>query len=135
MRWTTSARSMNCNWASAMMRFLSSEGWNEKSKPASVLIAESRAIVRAILMRRFSRKVISSCEQSVDGLKRVDLAALEAAHVARGSQGRAASSGPTRLRLMRSITAGAAPTGSAPSRSSSRSSLAREATADSLVEG
>jgi RNA-directed DNA polymerase len=42
MRCKTSARSMNCNSASAMMRFLSSEGWNEKSKPASVLIADSR---------------------------------------------------------------------------------------------
>jgi hypothetical protein len=29
---------MNSSAASAMMRFLSSEGWNEKSKPASVLI-------------------------------------------------------------------------------------------------
>ena len=27
-----------------MMRFLSSEGWNEKSKPASVLIVERRAM-------------------------------------------------------------------------------------------
>jgi hypothetical protein len=35
---TTSLRSMNSSSASAMMRF-SSEGWKEKSKPASVLIA------------------------------------------------------------------------------------------------
>jgi hypothetical protein len=33
-----SLRSMNSSAASAMMRFLSSEGWNEKSKPARVLI-------------------------------------------------------------------------------------------------
>ena len=31
-----------------MMRFLSSEGWKEKSKPASVLIVERRAIIKAI---------------------------------------------------------------------------------------
>jgi hypothetical protein len=31
---------MNRNSASAMVRLLSSEGWNEKSKPASVFMAE-----------------------------------------------------------------------------------------------
>jgi hypothetical protein len=35
-------------------------GWSEKSKPASVLIEERRAIMSAILMRRFSRSVSSS---------------------------------------------------------------------------
>ena len=50
-----SARSMNCSPASARTRFLSSEGWKAKSKPARVLIAESLAIWTAILTRRFSR--------------------------------------------------------------------------------
>ena len=48
----------------AMMRFLSSEGWKEKSKPASVLIVERRAIISAILMRRFSRSVSSSASNT-----------------------------------------------------------------------
>src|SRR5262245_14911254 len=61
---TTSLRSMNSSSASAMMRFLSSEGWNEKSKPASVLIEDRRAIINAILMRRFSRSVSSSASST-----------------------------------------------------------------------
>ena len=67
--WTTSARSMNWSWASAMMRSLSREGWKEKSKPSSVLMAESRAVTSAILMRRFSRKRELFGEQGVDGLR------------------------------------------------------------------
>jgi hypothetical protein len=39
-----------------MMRFLSSEGWKEKSKPARVLMLESRAMTSEVLMRRFLRK-------------------------------------------------------------------------------
>src|SRR5262245_21116532 len=58
-RCKTSARSMNLSSANAMMRFLSSEGWKEKSKPASVLMVESRAMTSAVLTRRFSRKVNS----------------------------------------------------------------------------
>ena len=55
---------MNSSSASAMIRFLSSEGWKEKSKPASVLIVERRAIISAILMRRFSRSVSSSASNT-----------------------------------------------------------------------
>ena len=51
---------MNCNPASARIRFLSSEGWKAKSKPARVLIADSLAIWTAILVQRFSRMVSSS---------------------------------------------------------------------------
>ena len=40
------------------MRFLSSDGWKAKSKPARVLIADSLAIWTAILTRRFSRRVL-----------------------------------------------------------------------------
>ena len=42
------------------MRLRSSEGWNEKSKPDSVLMVASRAICSAALIRRLSRMVISS---------------------------------------------------------------------------
>ena len=55
---------MNLSSASAMMRFLSSEGWKEKSKPASVLMVESRAMTSAVLTRRFSRKVNSSASRA-----------------------------------------------------------------------
>ena len=79
MRWSASARSMNCSPASARMRFLSSEGWKAKSKPASVLIAESLAIWTAILTRRFSRDGQLFGQQGVDGLDGADLAALDAA--------------------------------------------------------
>ena len=51
---------MNLSSASARMRLLSSEGWKAKSKPASVLMAVSRANMSAALMRRFSRSVSSS---------------------------------------------------------------------------
>ena len=44
------------------MRFLSSEGWKEKSKPASVLIEERRAIISAILMRRLDHGEITAIE-------------------------------------------------------------------------
>ena len=63
------------------MRFLSSEGWNEKSKPASVLIVESRAIISAILMRRIvltQRELLG--EQHVDGLDSGHLTAFKATH-------------------------------------------------------
>src|SRR5271169_390775 len=79
MRWTASARSMNCSPASARMRFLSSEGWKAKSKPARVLIADSLAIWTAY----FDAAVLPDGElfgqQSVDGLDGADLAALDAA--------------------------------------------------------
>ena len=45
------------------MRFLSSEGWNEKSKPVRVLMVESLAILSAIFTRRFSRKLSSSANR------------------------------------------------------------------------
>ena len=48
-------RPMKSSWASARIRFLSSDGWKEKSKPASVLTVESFAILSAILTRWFSR--------------------------------------------------------------------------------
>ena len=38
-------------------RWRPSEGWKEKSKPASVLMAERCAMTSAVLTRRFSRKV------------------------------------------------------------------------------
>ena len=41
----------------------SSDGWKEKSKPASVLMVESLAIRSAVLMRRFSRSVSSSANR------------------------------------------------------------------------
>ena len=63
-RCKTSVRSMNLSSASAMMRFLSSEGWKEKSKLASVLMVESRAMTSAVLTRRFSRKVSSSASRA-----------------------------------------------------------------------
>ena len=53
---------MNSSSARAMMRFLSSEGWKEKSKPASVLIEERRAIISAILMRRLDHGEITAIE-------------------------------------------------------------------------
>ena len=71
---------MNSNSASAMMRFLSSEGWKEKSKLASVLMVESRAMTRAVLMRRFSRSVEFLREQRVDCLDGGHLALLDPAH-------------------------------------------------------
>ena len=46
---------MKLSPASAMMRLRSSEGWNEKSKPASVLTTGSRAMRSAAFIRRFSR--------------------------------------------------------------------------------
>src|SRR5262249_18789731 len=59
-KWITSLRSMKSGWASARTRLRSSEGWNEKSNPASVLMVESLAVRSAILTRRFSRRVSSS---------------------------------------------------------------------------
>src|SRR5665811_275160 len=63
-RCRTSVRSMNFNSASAMMRFLSREGWNEKSKLASVLMVDSLTMTSAVLMRRFSRRVSSSVSRA-----------------------------------------------------------------------
>jgi hypothetical protein len=77
---TTSLRSMNSNSASAMIRFRSSEGWNEKSKPANVLIVDSRAIIRAILIRRFSRRVSSSASSASMALDGGQFTAFDAAH-------------------------------------------------------
>ena len=51
-RWTTSALLMTLSSASARIRLRSSEG-RPKSKPASVLIAVSRAIISAVFTRRF----------------------------------------------------------------------------------
>ena len=62
-----------------MIRLRSSEGWNAKSKPASVLRMGSRAMRNAALTRRFSRKRQFLGEQIVDGLDAVDLALLDAA--------------------------------------------------------
>src|SRR5262249_60303971 len=59
------------------MRLRSSDGWNEKSKPASVLMVESLAIRSAIFTRRFSRQRQFLGEQSVDDLQRTGFAALE----------------------------------------------------------
>ena len=59
------------------MRFLSSEGWNEKSKPARVLMAESRAIhlhAQVLAQGEFLGK------QRVDGFEGVHFAALDPAH-------------------------------------------------------
>ena len=76
---TTSLRSMNSSSASAMMRFLSSEGWNEKSKPARVLIVERRHhqcdLDAAVLTQR---QLFG--EQRVDGFDSSQLAVFEAAH-------------------------------------------------------
>jgi len=46
------------------MRLRSSDGWKEKSKPASVLIGVSLAICNAALMRRPSRMVSSSASNA-----------------------------------------------------------------------
>ena len=54
---------MNSSWARVRIRLRSSEGWKEKSKPASVLTAVSRAITSAVLMRRLSRTVSSSASR------------------------------------------------------------------------
>ena len=62
------------------MRSRSSEGWKEKSKPASVLIGRQAAHAQ----RRLDAAVLAQGqffgEQDVDGLERADLAALEPAH-------------------------------------------------------
>ena len=80
MRWTTSLRSMNCSSASARMRLRSSEGWKEKSKPASVLTAESLRH----LQRHPHAPVLAQGEflgeKHVDGFERRHLAAFDAAH-------------------------------------------------------
>ena len=54
-------------------------GWKEKSKPASVLMAESRAICSAVLMRRLSRMVSSSVSSASIASSGADLAAFDAA--------------------------------------------------------
>src|ERR1700730_10918550 len=106
IRCKASARSMNCNSASAMMRFLSSEGWNEKSKPARVLMAESRAMTRAIFTRRFSRKVSSSASSaSIASRAFISPRSIRRTVASRISMGRGIFK-PTRLRLMRSTTEG-----------------------------
>ena len=64
MKWTTSVRSINFSSASARIRLRSSEGWNAKSKPASVLMLESLAITSEVLMRRLSRSVNSSASMA-----------------------------------------------------------------------
>ena len=45
------------------MRLRSSDGWKEKSNPASVLMVDSLAIRSAIFTRRFSRSVSSSANK------------------------------------------------------------------------
>src|SRR5512134_422897 len=69
---------MNSSWARVRTRLRSSEGWKEKSKPASVLTTVSRAITSAVLMRRLSRTVSSSASRA-DGVQRRDFAAFELA--------------------------------------------------------
>jgi len=54
-------------------------GLEREIEAGEVLIAESRAIVRAILTRRFSRAANLFAEQKVDGFKRRRIAALDAA--------------------------------------------------------
>src|SRR5262245_46781824 len=69
---------MKSSWARARTRLRSSEGWNEKSKPARVLIVESLAMRSAILTRRFSRSVNSSANRV--SITSSALASLELAH-------------------------------------------------------
>ena len=64
---------MKSSAARAVMRLRSSDGWKEKSKPASVLIGVSLAICNAALMRRPSR-------MGFDRLDGAELAALDALH-------------------------------------------------------
>lgn len=59
-KWTTSQRATKPSWESVMIRSRSSEGWREKSKPASVLIVARRPMRSAVLIRLFSRRVNSS---------------------------------------------------------------------------
>ena len=59
------------------MRLRSSEGWNEKSKPVSVLMVANRAIWRAALIRRPSLHGDLLGEQGVDRLDGAELAAVE----------------------------------------------------------
>src|ERR1700679_1454732 len=81
---------------------LSSEGWNAKSKPASVLIADRRAIWRAILMRRFSRIVSSSIRRrSMASIAVVSPRSMPRIVTSRISRARGIFR-PTRLPLMRS---------------------------------
>src|SRR5262249_26262593 len=54
---------MKSSWARARTRLRSSEGWDEKAKPARGLIVESLAMRSAILTRRFSRSVNSSANR------------------------------------------------------------------------
>ena len=61
------------------MRLRSSDGWKVKSKPASVLMVESLAILSAVFTRRFSRKREFLGEQGIDHLERADFAPLELA--------------------------------------------------------
>lgn len=74
-----SPRSKKPSSASAMIRPRSSEGWEEKSNSASVLMAERRVITSAVLMRRLSRNVRSSARRASIASKGSHLAALEAA--------------------------------------------------------
>ena len=62
------------------MRFLSSEGWKAKSKPASVLIAVSRAIISAVLIPPVLAHGELLDQDLVERADGVDLALLDAAH-------------------------------------------------------
>src|SRR6266516_1617546 len=77
-KWITSLCPMKSSCARARMRFLSSEGWNEKSKPVRVLTVESLAILSAIFTRRFSRKLSSSANRV--SITSTGFAPLELAH-------------------------------------------------------
>ena len=59
------------------MRFLSSDGWNEKSTLSRVFGGVSFAVLRATPTRRFLAHVEFLGEQRVDGLEGADLASLE----------------------------------------------------------
>src|SRR5438105_8707833 len=88
----TSARLMTSRPASAMIRLRSSDGWNEKSKPASVLRMGSLAMRKAALIRRFSRKLSSSARRSsIASMPSISPCSMRRS-VRRASRGRAASS-------------------------------------------
>ena len=88
------------------MRFLSSEGWKAKSKPASVLMVSSRPIFSAALTRRLSRRRQLLAEQGVDRLQGGDLAALELAQRVLQHLERARHLEPDKMARMRSRVEG-----------------------------
>jgi hypothetical protein len=67
------------------MRFLSSKGWKEPSKPASVLVVGSRAMTSAVLTRVLAQGELLG-EQGVDGFKRSHFARSRRRTSRRGSR-------------------------------------------------